>query len=117
MSAPTPLSPPQPDWAERSRQAVWHPCTQMKQHSGADALPLVPIARGEGVWLHDFDGARYLDAMRNAANFAFGNRLFLGLMAVRVLSEVLGRDVGARLVDRSLLAQRIRLLGQVGPER
>lgn len=43
-------------------------------------------------------GARYLDAMRNAANFAFGNRLFLGLMAVRVLSDVLGRDVGARLI-------------------
>jgi tRNA-splicing ligase RtcB len=42
--------------------------------------------------------AKYLDAMRNAANFAFGNRLFLGLMTVRVLSEVLGRDVEARLV-------------------
>lgn len=42
--------------------------------------------------------ARYLDAMRNAANFAFGNRLFLGLMTIRVLSEVLGRDVEARLV-------------------
>src|SRR5262249_14728292 len=39
----------------------------------------------------------YLDAMRNAANFAFGNRLFLGLMALRALSEVLGREVGARL--------------------
>jgi len=47
---------------------------------------------------HAVLAARYLDAMRNAANFAFGNRLFLGLMAVRVLSEVLGRDVGARLV-------------------
>jgi tRNA-splicing ligase RtcB len=42
--------------------------------------------------------ARYLDAMRNAANFAFGNRLFLGLMATRVLSDVLGRRVSARLV-------------------
>jgi len=43
-------------------------------------------------------GAKYLDAMRNAANFAFGNRLLLGLMTVRVLSEVLGRDVEARLI-------------------
>jgi len=43
-------------------------------------------------------GARYLDAMRNAANFAFGNRLFLGLMTIRVLSEVLGRDIGVRLI-------------------
>lgn len=44
----------------RSMQAVWHPCTQMKNH---EALPLVPIQRGEGVWLHDFDGKRYLDAV------------------------------------------------------
>ena len=44
----------------RSLASVWHPCTQMKQH---ETLPLVPIARGEGVWLHDFDGRRYLDAV------------------------------------------------------
>jgi tRNA-splicing ligase RtcB len=42
--------------------------------------------------------AAYLDAMNNAANFAFGNRLFLGLMAIRVLSEVLGREIEARLI-------------------
>jgi adenosylmethionine-8-amino-7-oxononanoate aminotransferase len=48
------------DWLERSRRAVWHPCTQMKVH---EALPLVPVARGEGVWLYDFDGHRYLDAV------------------------------------------------------
>ena len=32
----------------------------MKQH---ETLPLVPIARGDGVWLYDFDGRRYLDAI------------------------------------------------------
>jgi len=32
----------------------------MKQH---ETLPLVPIARGEGAWLVDFDGRRYLDAV------------------------------------------------------
>jgi adenosylmethionine-8-amino-7-oxononanoate aminotransferase len=48
------------DWLARSRAAVWHPCTQMKQH---ETLPLVPIARGEGAWLVDFDGKRYLDAV------------------------------------------------------
>jgi adenosylmethionine-8-amino-7-oxononanoate aminotransferase len=47
-------------WLARSRAAVWHPCTQMKQH---ETLPLVPIARGEGAWLVDFDGRRYLDAV------------------------------------------------------
>jgi adenosylmethionine-8-amino-7-oxononanoate aminotransferase len=45
---------------ERSRAAVWHPCTQMKHH---ESLPLVPIARGAGCWLYDFDDRRYLDAV------------------------------------------------------
>ncbi|HEY9100450.1 adenosylmethionine--8-amino-7-oxononanoate transaminase [Chitinimonas sp.] len=47
-------------WLQRSRQAVWHPCTQMKQH---ETLPIVPIARGEGPWLIDFEGKRYLDGV------------------------------------------------------
>jgi len=44
----------------RSRSAVWHPCSQMKHYEN---FPLVPIARGAGVWLYDFDGNRYLDAV------------------------------------------------------
>jgi adenosylmethionine---8-amino-7-oxononanoate aminotransferase len=44
----------------RSMQAVWHPCTQMKQH---EHYPLVPISRGDGVWLTDTNGKRYLDAV------------------------------------------------------
>jgi adenosylmethionine-8-amino-7-oxononanoate aminotransferase len=48
------------DWLARSRAAVWHPCTQMKVH---ETLPLVPIARGQGAWLFDFEGRRYLDAV------------------------------------------------------
>lgn len=46
---------------QRSLAAVWHPCTQMKQHP-LD-LPLVPIVRGEGPWLYDADGRRYLDGI------------------------------------------------------
>jgi adenosylmethionine-8-amino-7-oxononanoate aminotransferase len=45
---------------ERSLASIWHPCTQMKHH---ERLPLVPVARGEGCWLYDFDGRRYLDAV------------------------------------------------------
>lgn len=44
----------------RSMQAVWHPCTQMKQH---EAYPLIPIKKGDGVWLYDADGKAYLDAV------------------------------------------------------
>ncbi|WP_061147156.1 adenosylmethionine--8-amino-7-oxononanoate transaminase [Caballeronia arvi] len=48
------------DWVARSLAAVWHPCTQMKHH---ERVPLVPIARGKGVWLYDHEGRRYLDAI------------------------------------------------------
>ncbi len=48
------------DLLTRSLSAVWHPCTQMKRH---EALQLLPIASGNGVWLHDHDGKRYLDAV------------------------------------------------------
>ncbi len=44
----------------RDLAVLWHPCTQMKDHEG---LPLIPIRRGEGVWLEDFEGRRYLDAV------------------------------------------------------
>lgn len=42
--------------------------------------------------------ARYLDALANAANFAFVNRLVLARLAVDVLGAVLGREIEARLV-------------------
>jgi adenosylmethionine-8-amino-7-oxononanoate aminotransferase len=51
------------DLLQRSLAAVWHPCTQMKQHAGNKGLPLIPIASGKGVWLYDFDGRRYLDGV------------------------------------------------------
>lgn len=47
-------------WIIRSRAALWHPCTQMKQ---LEELPPLPIARGEGAWLIDYAGRRYLDAI------------------------------------------------------
>jgi adenosylmethionine-8-amino-7-oxononanoate aminotransferase len=46
--------------AARDLAVVWHPCTQMHDH---ECLPLIPIARGEGAWLYDFDGRRYLDGI------------------------------------------------------
>jgi adenosylmethionine-8-amino-7-oxononanoate aminotransferase len=48
------------DLLNRTRAAVWHPCTQMK---ALEATPPLAIARGEGPWLIDTDGRRYLDAI------------------------------------------------------
>ncbi|MCG2578194.1 adenosylmethionine--8-amino-7-oxononanoate transaminase [Dechloromonas sp. XY25] len=64
------------DWLARSQAAVWHPCTQMQHHAqpGSPAyLPLVPIARGQGAWLHDFDGKRYLDGISSWWTNLFGH--------------------------------------------
>ncbi|MBZ0104326.1 MAG: adenosylmethionine--8-amino-7-oxononanoate transaminase [Sulfuricella denitrificans] len=48
------------DYLQRSLNSVWHPCSQMKHF---ETLPLIPIARGEGMWLYDFENRRYLDAI------------------------------------------------------
>ncbi len=47
--------------AARDLAHVWHPCTQMKDHERA--MPMIPIRRGQGVWLEDFEGRRYLDCI------------------------------------------------------
>ena len=99
---------------KRSLSAVWHPCSQMKQH---ETLPLIPIERGKGCWLYDFDGNRYLDAVSSwwVNLFGHGNprinaalidqleRLEHVILAgfthepVVVLSERLSRLTGGRL--------------------
>ena len=44
----------------RDLAVLWHPTTQMKDH---EWLPLLPVRRARGVWLEDFDGNRYIDAI------------------------------------------------------
>lgn len=68
--------PSNADWLARSQAAVWHPCTQMQHHAQTGSpgyLPLVPIARGEGAWLYDFDGRRYLDGISSWWTNLFGH--------------------------------------------
>ncbi|SFV67551.1 Adenosylmethionine-8-amino-7-oxononanoate aminotransferase [hydrothermal vent metagenome] len=45
---------------KRDLEVIWHPCTQMKDH---ETLPLIPIASGKGVYLYDFEGNAYIDAV------------------------------------------------------
>ena len=39
---------------------IWHPCTQMKDH---EFLPITPIKSASGVYLEDFEGNKYIDAI------------------------------------------------------
>jgi adenosylmethionine---8-amino-7-oxononanoate aminotransferase len=77
---------PNAAWMARSRAHVWHPCTQMQHH---ERLPLVPIARGEGAWLIDFEGKRYLDAVSSWWTNLFGhNHPRLKAAIARQLNEL-----------------------------
>ncbi|MGA9333152.1 MAG: adenosylmethionine--8-amino-7-oxononanoate transaminase [Rudaea sp.] len=54
----------------RDLATLWHPCTQMHDH---ERVPLIPIARGEGAWLIDHNGKRYLDAVSSWWTNIFGH--------------------------------------------
>lgn len=46
--------------SKRDMRVLWHPCTQMKDH---ETFEIIPIAKGYGVTLEDFDGKTYIDAI------------------------------------------------------
>jgi adenosylmethionine-8-amino-7-oxononanoate aminotransferase len=45
---------------EQDLKHIFHPCTQMKDH---EKLPLIPIKKGKGSYIEDFDGNVYLDCI------------------------------------------------------
>lgn len=45
---------------QRDLAVLWHPTTQMKDH---EWLSLLPVRSGQGVWLEDMEGKRYIDAI------------------------------------------------------
>jgi len=45
---------------QRDLEVIWHPCTQMKDH---ETLPIIPIKSGKGIYLYDFEGNAYIDAV------------------------------------------------------
>ncbi len=63
-------TPTTPTLQSRSLKAIWHPCTQMKQH---EAQPLLPIVRGKGVWLYDSDDNGYIDSISSWWTNLFGH--------------------------------------------
>ena len=48
------------EMVEEDLRYIWHPCTQMKDH---EKIPLIPIKSAKGVYLEDFEGRRYIDAI------------------------------------------------------
>ena len=98
---------------QRSLQAVWHPCTQMKTH---EALPLIPIRRGEGVWLEDFDGNRYLDAVSSWWVNLFGHNNPTIKQAIKSQLDQLEHVILAGFTHEPVvqLSERLRALTGLG---
>lgn len=70
---------PKEDRAEKSRELadkdkrfVWHPFTQMKEWQEEDVLV---IEKGEGMWLEDADGRKYLDGVSSLWCNVHGHRV------------------------------------------
>lgn len=62
--------PNQISLVDRSLDAVWHPCTQMKHH---ESLPLIAITKGKGAWLFDDQGNSLLDCISSWWTNLFGH--------------------------------------------
>jgi len=48
------------DWQQKDLKYVWHPCSQMKDY---EEFPPIVVERGEGAYIFDVTGKRYLDAV------------------------------------------------------
>ncbi|MFN0005805.1 MAG: adenosylmethionine--8-amino-7-oxononanoate transaminase [Burkholderiaceae bacterium] len=58
------------NWISRTLNAVWHPCTQMKQH---ELFPPVCITRGQGPWLYSDQDQAYMDCISSWWTNLFGH--------------------------------------------
>jgi adenosylmethionine-8-amino-7-oxononanoate aminotransferase len=101
---------------QRDLAVMWHPTTQMKDH---EWLPLLPVRKGEGVWLVDMDGNRYIDAISSWWVNLFGH-------ANPHISEAVSRQAstlehvilaGATHEPAVLLAEKLVAMTQPGLDR
>ncbi|KHD08228.1 adenosylmethionine-8-amino-7-oxononanoate aminotransferase [Candidatus Thiomargarita nelsonii] len=98
---------------QRDLSVLWHPCTQMKDH---ETLPLIPIRRGEGVWLEDFDGKRYIDAISSWWVNLFGHANPRINAAVRDQLETLEHVILAGFSHEPVIQLSERLINITPPD-
>ncbi len=101
---------------QRDLGVLWHPCTQMKDH---EALPLIPIRSGKGVWLEGLDGRRYLDAISSWWVNLFGHGEPRIAAAIAHQAQTLEHVLLAGFTHEPAvhLAERLRALTPEGLER
>ncbi|PQA43120.1 adenosylmethionine--8-amino-7-oxononanoate transaminase [Amnimonas aquatica] len=100
------------DISRRDLRHVWHPCTQMHDH---EQLPLVPIRRGEGIWLEDFDGRRYLDGISSWWVNLFGHAHPELNAALRQQADTLEHVILAGFTHEAIVELSERLVALAPP--
>lgn len=93
--------------SERDLRHIWHPCTQMKDH---EFLPMTPIKKGEGVYLEDFDGERYVDAISSWWVNLFGHANPAISAALKAQSETLEHVILAGFTHEPIVRLSERLV-------
>ncbi len=101
---------------KRDLSVVWHPCTKMKDH---EWLPMIPIRRAEGIWLEDYDGRRYLDAVSSWWVNLFGHAHPYINAAVQQQAQTLEHVMLAGFTHQAVveLSERLVRLTPAGLER
>ena len=104
------------DLIQRDLSVLWHPCTQMKDH---EWLPMIPIRRGDGVWLEDFEGKRYLDAISSWWVNLFGHNNPRIKAALREQLDTLEHVILAGFTHEAVveLSERLVALAPPGLDR
>ena len=100
------------DLVKRDLSVLWHPCTQMKDH---ESLPLIPIRRGEGVWIEDMEGNRYIDAISSWWVNIFGHAHPLISAAVKRQLDRLEHVLLAGFTHEPVVELSERLLRKTPP--
>lgn len=103
-------------WMKRDLAALWHPCTQMKDH---EDYPMIPLRSGKGVWLEDFEGKRYLDAISSWWVNLFGHARAEIAEAIAQQAHQLEHAIFAGFTHEPaiLLAERLIKLAPAGLTR
>ncbi|WP_345971078.1 MULTISPECIES: adenosylmethionine--8-amino-7-oxononanoate transaminase [Sulfurimonas] len=92
--------------SERDLRHIWHPCTQMKDH---EFLPLTPIKKGDGIYLEDFEGNRFIDAVSSWWVNLFGHANPIISSAVKTQAETLEHVILAGFTHEPIVRLSERL--------
>lgn len=95
------------DLPQRDVRVLWHPCTQMHDHA---EFPPIAIRRGEGVWLEDYAGKRYLDAISSWWVNLFGHANPRINAAIAAQANALEHVILAGFTHEPIVALSERLL-------